>query len=123
MKRQCTCCGYEFELAAVMTDPVIVPIGMQFEDPDHRYNYFYFNHVCEGCGSTLLIPVLDLLPLIDEPVPDEILTGGETCGGHCTRLSDHAPCEAACRYAPFRRFLLRMLRAKGVPVTDGAEAA
>jgi hypothetical protein len=81
---------------------------MQFEDPDHKYNFYYFNHLCPNCGSTILIPVMEFLPYVNEPVPDLVRTGMEDCERHCLKIDDLAECSAPCRYAPFRRLLLRI---------------
>lgn len=106
--KTCPGCGTAFTLRQVLESPDIEPIGMQLEDSDHAWNFYYFNHRCPTCGSTFLIPVLDFLPLISEPVPDLALNGTESCERHCTRIDDLAECSAPCRYAPFRRFLLKM---------------
>jgi hypothetical protein len=105
---KCPNCGETFEIAAIAAHPQVEPIGMQLEDTDHRYNYYYFNHVCDHCGTTFLVPVLDFLPLITEPVPDLALHGTETCERHCLDVRDLKLCNQPCMYAPFRRHLLTM---------------
>ncbi len=110
-RRACTGCGHSYDLAELVRDVDFVPIGMQFEDPDQQFNFYFFNHECPNCGTTILIPVLDFLPFIAEPVPDLVRTGMEDCGRHCTRIEDLSECRAQCRYAPFRRYLL-LLKAR-----------
>jgi len=95
---------------------------MQLEDTDHRYNYYYFNHVCAHCGTTFLVPVMDFLPFITEPVPDLALAGTELCERHCLDVRDLGACEQDCRYAPFRRHLLSM-RAAYVQIEEKKKAA
>ena len=106
--KACPTCGVEFALDQIANHPDVQPIGMQFEDTNHEFNFYYFNHACPGCGTTFLIPVLAFLPLIVEPVPDLVRTGLEDCGRHCLDVRDLANCGAPCRYAPFRRHLLEM---------------
>lgn len=106
--KTCTGCGYEFGLERIAREAQLEPVGMQFDDPDHKYNFYYFNHTCSNCGSTILIPVMEFLPYVNEPVPDLVRTGMEDCGRHCLRIDDLDECSAPCRYAPFRRLLLRI---------------
>ena len=106
--KTCAGCGYEFDLASIARDAQLEPVGMQFEDPDHKYDFYYFNHTCLSCGSTILIPVMEFLSYVKEPVPDLVRTGMEDCERHCLRIDDLETCSAPCRYAPFRRLLLQM---------------
>ena len=112
-----------FSLRALLESPEVAPIGMQIEDTDHAWNYYYFNHECPSCGSTFTIPVLDFLPFISEPVPDLVLTGTETCQRHCMKIGDLMECHNACRYAPFRRFLLNLRRERAMPVAPPSDAS
>jgi hypothetical protein len=118
----CPTCGVAFTLDQLMESADVEPVGMQFVDPDHQYNMFFFNHACAGCGTTFTVPVEEFLSCITEPVPDLARTGMEDCGRHCLRVTDLAACAAPCRYAPFRRLLLRMLAAQAGrrPKTDAA---
>jgi hypothetical protein len=115
----CPNCAQKFELARIAEHPEVEPIGMQIEDTDHNFNFYYFNHVCAGCGSTFLVPVQSFLPFIQEPVPDLILTGSEECERHCLDVKDLQICSQPCTYAPFRRHLLAM-RCAHIQVTEAA---
>lgn len=106
----CPGCGTAFTLHDLIQHPEIVPLGMQFEDGGFFLNVFYFNHDRAGCGSTFVVPAKAFLPLITEPVPESNLAGTEACGNHCLSVGDLSGCNAPCRYAPFRRFLLRILK-------------
>ncbi len=106
--KTCPKCGAEFTLDDFLNDPDIEPIGMQFFGAAERDNYFFFAHVCAECGTTFLLPVAELMPLVNEPVPTLSRTGQHDCGGHCLRIEDLSHCSAPCRYAPFRRLLLRL---------------
>lgn len=108
--KTCTGCGAVFTLQDVIDDPIIQPRGMQFEDEDLEWNSYYFNHVCDHCGSTFTISVKEFLPYITEPIPPEVLTGSGMCEQHCLSIQDLQECHAPCMYAPFRRFLLRTLK-------------
>lgn len=106
--KQCPGCPASFSLADFRNNPEIHAIGMQFGDADFQDSLYYFNHECPRCGTTFVVSVLEFLPLIDEVVPETSLAGSDTCGGHCTRIDDLAQCDNPCRYAPFRRFLLKL---------------
>ncbi len=120
--KRCPGCGTAFTMDQILESAEIEPIGMQLEDNDHAWNFYYFNHRCPSCGSTFVIPVLDFLPWITEPVPQATLTGTESCERHCMRLDDLGDCQARCRYAPFRRLLLRMRSRKASGPADDAVA-
>ena len=121
--KQCPGCPATFALNDFMGNPELNAIGMQFEDADLEYNMYYFNHECPNCGSTLVVSVLEFLPLIEEPVPEEVLTGLEPCEGHCMRIEDLANCGAPCRYAPFRRFLLKLKSHTAAKAGPGGDQA
>jgi hypothetical protein len=104
----CPSCHENFDLAHLAENREVEPIGMQFEDTDQHYNYYHFNHVCDRCGTTFLLPVLEFLPLIQEPVPNLVLAGTEDCERHCYDIKDLRTCDQPCMYAPFRRHLLTM---------------
>jgi len=106
--KRCPKCQAEFSLADFENDPDIEPVGMQFFGGPQRDNYFFFTHTCAHCGTTFIMPVTDLVPLVHEPIPDQTRTGEHDCGGHCMRVEDLSHCTAPCRYAPFRRLLLRL---------------
>ncbi|MBD3403481.1 hypothetical protein GF420_11340 [candidate division GN15 bacterium] len=80
---------------------------MDDEFPD--LNSYYFTHTAAGCGTTFGIEVEKFEKFITEPIPSEIKAGGAGCHGHCTSINDLEECHNECRYAPYRRLLLRML--------------
>lgn len=121
--KQCPGCAATFALNDFMGNPEIDAIGMQFEDAELKNNLYYFNHECPACGSTFVVSVLEFLPLIEETVPEEVLAGLEPCEGHCTRIDDLAACGAPCRYAPFRRFLLKLRRSVAAPASGADDKA
>ncbi len=118
--KTCSGCGREFSLDDILNSGEIEPAGMQFIDEDFKWNVYYFNHMCDNCGSTFLIPVRDFLSVIPETIPETVLTGEDRCEQHCLRMSDLQECQQECYYAPFRRFLLSLIvnkkLVKGPPV-------
>ena len=122
MNKTCTGCKMEFTLEDILQKAEIIPQGMQIEDDDMNWNMFYFNHECAGCGSTFLIPVSEFLALIDEPIPSTLRAGTDLCEQHCTSLKDLSACSQDCRYAPFRRFLIKMLNEKAPKADSPAQA-
>lgn len=112
----CPCCGAGFTLEDLVSSPDIAPIGMMLEDNEADWNYYYFNHVAEGCGSTFTTHVETFAPLLPEPVPAAIRTLSCDCEGRCTSLNDLAACGAECHWAPYRRFL-SVLLARRMPAT------
>lgn len=126
--KTCPGCGVTFTLQEIVENPEVKPLGMQFVDPALRRNVYYFNHAAPGCGTTFVIPVSAFRPFIAETIPDTVLAGSADCGHHCTTIDDMVVCKAACCYAPFRRFLLRLrertgLRSGSAGVTPACESS
>jgi len=107
--KTCPMCGQVLTIQDIASTPAIRPIGMSF-DEKMEFNLIYFQHEVEGCGTCFTIPVLDLADLIDEPIPAEALTGTAHCERHCERVNDLSVCRQECRYAPFRRLLISLIR-------------
>ncbi len=109
---RCSGCGKQLALQELIDSPEIEPIGMQLDDTNLKFNYYYFNHNDPSCGSTLLVPITEFIPLIHEPIPGSIAAGEEGCGRHCLDVQDLSNCTNECHHAPFRRFLLEMIERK-----------
>lgn len=112
--KTCPGCGRKFTLEELMSDPTVRPEGLTFEDEDPAHNMFFFTHVVDECGTTFVVQVETFLGIIEEPIPDQIITGSEVCENHCTHIDDWVVCSQHCYHAPFRRFLLSMLKRKGI---------
>lgn len=110
--KQCPGCGTWFSRGDFLANPELEPVGMQFEDGDFNFNMYYFTHDCPRCGSTFTVRVQDFLPFIEEEIPPEILAGSESCEQRCLKMEDLEICSQECAYAPFRRFLVAVLRAR-----------
>ena len=106
----CPGCGTTFSIHDVPGHPEIEPIGMQLDGEDPKFNLYYFNHVNPGCKSTFAVQVDFFLPLITEPVSKLVLAGSRECNHYCVRIDELRACGNECRYAPFRRFLLELLK-------------
>ena len=114
--KHCPCCRAPFTAAMLVEDPTAVPLGMTIDRDAPDGGHYWFNHAVEGCGSTFVVELEALTEFLDEPVPATILTGTEPCGHHCLDLDDTEPCPQPCRFAPFRRLLVRMLQSRSLPV-------
>jgi len=106
----CPGCNQAFSLLELVESPELQPLGMQFVDKELSQNVYYFSHICPSCGTTFVVSVTAFLPLIQEPIPTDCLAGTEACEEHCMAVADLELCSRACRYAPFRRFLLQIRR-------------
>ena len=107
--KQCPSCKEWFSRRAILRDPKIKPIGMSVNPNDPDLSLFFFQHDCENCGTSFTIPVKEFLPVIEEPLDDN-LQGRANCPGHCTHLDDLSDCHLPCLYAPFRRLILSIMR-------------
>lgn len=110
--KSCTNCGESFTLEQLATDPLLVPIGMAFEEGEEEIAYYYFQHEIPECGTSFLVPVNVFRPLITERIPANLLVGCEHCEEHCANINDLQACGQPCSNAPFRRFLLKMIEVK-----------
>ncbi|MBD3256818.1 hypothetical protein GF377_00195 [candidate division GN15 bacterium] len=108
--KQCPKCDEWFSVHDILDNPDIQPTGMTFEDLESLSNLFFFNHNCEHCGTTFAIPVTEFGQYIHENIPPQPLTGTDKCNRHCLSIDDLSECGAECLFAPYRRFLLAMIR-------------
>lgn len=51
----CPFCHVAFTLEDLMSGPDIVPIGMMLNDDEAAWNFYYFNHMAENCGTTFTV--------------------------------------------------------------------
>lgn len=114
--KRCPACDQWFTLKDILDNPELEPVGLSFEEGFPQANLFYFQHANGLCNSSFVIPVAQLIQLIDEPIPENILGGTDKCSAHCTQLDDWAACGQDCYYAPFRRFLINLIKRKGLSV-------
>jgi hypothetical protein len=110
--KQCPYCHYFFSLREILESPEVEPVGMRFDEDEPGLNLYFFSHVCLSCGTTFAIEVDRFEPLITEPIPDKVLAGTKNCEQHCLNIEDLKQCQQECRYAPFRRFILSLIKKK-----------
>jgi len=110
--KRCPGCGQEFSLEDFLEDPNLEPVGISADYADPRRCQFYFHHASPDCMSSLAVPVERFLPKIEEMVPEAKLLNSATCPRHCTTVADLRTCTCTCAVAPYRRFMLRLIRVR-----------
>ena len=108
--KDCAKCGKQFSLEDFLTDPHLEPVGIASDYSDPRQCHLYFCHTEPDCMTTLTIPVEFFLPNIEELVPEENLYSAPGCPRHCTTVADLRTCTCKCAIAPYRRFMLRLIK-------------
>lgn len=108
----CPYCKEEFDLKALIHDPSVDLIGMSFVEDDPEWVYYFFQHEKPNCGSSFVVKVDEFHSEINEPIPTEKLTGRDCCEQHCVSIEDLNACQQECHFAPYRRFLQKMLEWK-----------
>ncbi|MFQ5500657.1 MAG: hypothetical protein ACE5FH_13410 [Candidatus Zixiibacteriota bacterium] len=109
--KRCPCCKVWMSSIEIMEDPSIEIEGMGMGD-NGSVNLFFFTHRRQNCNTTFAIPAESLEPFIDEEIPPEILMGTSDCEHRCMHICDLQVCSQPCRYATFRRFLVKILARK-----------
>ena len=111
--KKCNCCQECLTARQLVDDPAIRPIGTAFyEDEGTGIHYYFFQHEIPDCGTSFVVDVEHFKQFIVEPIPEEVLRLGPGCEGHCVNINDLSNCGQECHFAPFRRFLLKMLAEK-----------
>jgi hypothetical protein len=111
--KKCNCCLECFTAPQIVEDKYVVPIGVAYLETEETDSHFYFfQHNTEECGTSFTIDVEKFRELVSEPIPETVLRLKEGCEGHCVNIDDLSDCQSECHFAPFRRFLLKMLAEK-----------
>lgn len=110
--KRCSYCNTWLSAKEIISDPRIKLIGMAFTDDESEMAYYFFQHEISKCGTSFLVNVQDLAQFIAESIPADKLTSSCLCEGHCVDLKDLGLCHQKCRFAPFRRFLFKMMALK-----------
>lgn len=122
--KKCNCCLESFTAVQIIEDKFVVPIGVAFLETEQTDSHFYFfQHNTEACGTSFVIDVEKFKKFVDEPIPEAVLRLKEGCEGHCVNIHDLSDCQAECHFAPFRRFLLKMLAEKAAKQAKQQAAA
>jgi hypothetical protein len=107
----CPLCGRQFTARELLTDIEVQAIGMMDEDQGFGQAVYFFRHNSPNCGTGFTVPAEEFEEFITEEIPKNRLLGSSACGGHCEHLNDLSECHAQCSNAPYRRFLIHVLRA------------
>jgi hypothetical protein len=107
--KQCPGCHKWLSLQDMLSNPDIMPLGLVLADSDYDTGLYYFQHEVPECRSSFVVPAEWFAPIIDEPIPQKVMTGSEHCEGRCVRIEDWAECKNDCHHAPFRRLLILMM--------------
>ena len=110
--KRCPGCGIWFTEDDIMTSPSVKPIGMAFMGVSINQIFYFFQHTDLTCGSSFLIEISKFTHLIEESIPEKSLYATKLCEGHCVDLHDLSECQTNCHNAPYRRYLLKMVKAK-----------
>ncbi|MBN1212085.1 MAG: hypothetical protein JXA92_05855 [candidate division Zixibacteria bacterium] len=113
--KQCQNCLTRLSIDEIINSPAINPVGMTFREKEPGSACYLFEHNDDNCGATFSVDVNDFLPYITEDIPIEKLIYTDKCNGYCYDLDDIDECHDECYYAPFRRFLFKMIALKGRP--------
>jgi len=108
--KQCPNCKKWFSAVDILESPEVTPIGMHLDSDDSGFNLYFFNHTDGKCNTTFTIEVDKFEPFITEAIPVQNNAGTEDCDNHCTRIDDLEACQMECHYAPYRRFLLSIIK-------------
>jgi len=110
--KECPYCKGWINLDQLVNDPQVRLIGMTFADDSIERVYYFFQHDRADCGTSFVVRAEFFVDYIAEPLPTEKLTNRDCCEQHCINLHDLAACRQECYFAPFRRFMHRMIAAK-----------
>ena len=115
--KKCTCCQMSMTAKQIVDDPAVWPVGTAFlEDGGPGTHYYYFQHETPDCGTSFVVDVECFKQFITEPIPDKVMRLGPGCEGHCVNIQDLGACGQECHFAPFRRFLLKMISEKSAKI-------
>lgn len=120
--KNCPGCGCSLSLEKVISSPEIQIIGMNVDDNEPALNFYYFVHTANGCGTTFGIPVDAFQCLLPESPPARSKLGQPDCEHRCLRIEDRSECRETCRWAPYRRFMLRLSAGKNRKNGGGPQA-
>ena len=103
----CSCCGASWdERDDILDDPRLELVGFQVDFAGPSNGFFLFNHMVEGCGSTIVVEVDLFADLGSVARFDESQFGTELCPGRCGRIDDLSRCDRPCRNAWVRELAM-----------------
>ncbi|RKX20858.1 MAG: hypothetical protein DRP35_05370 [Candidatus Zixiibacteriota bacterium] len=107
--KQCPNCKKWFSVDDFINNNEIQPIGMKLDNNTFALNLYFFNHYNDECKTTFAMRVDDFEEYIDEKIPHKILAKTDECLNHCANLEDLMPCNNECVFAPYRRYLMKLI--------------
>lgn len=111
--KKCNCCQTCLTAKQLVDDLAVKPIGTAFlKAQGPGTHYYFFQHETPDCGTSFVVDVEHFKQFITEPIPEKVLELEPSCEGHCVNIHDLSDCRQECHFAPFRRFLLKMLAEK-----------
>ncbi len=112
--KTCPTCGQVFSLEDLLSNPLVVPLGMTSDEQDKPEMLYYFTHEIPECGTTFTVPAAGFSSVINQSIPENSMRGYSVCPGHCARINEFRLCQNECHWAPYRRLLLEMVRRRAV---------
>lgn len=112
MFKQCAMCRQEWiSRENFLRDPDITLIGYQadFKNPDN--GLYLFNHVKQGCATTLSFHVHEFADLFTGEYFTEDKFQTHSCPGYCLDVNNTEACSAECRNSYPRR-LMQIIKKK-----------
>jgi len=121
--KKCTCCQTRWTAKQLVDDPAVWPVGTTFlDDGGLGTHYYYFRHETTDCGTSFMVDVEHFKQFITEPIQEKVLRLGPGCEGRCVNIQDLTECQQECHFAPFRRFLLKMIAEKKTKIQRALNA-
>ena len=99
----CSCCEASWdERDDILDDPWLELVGYQVDLAGLSRGFFLFNHMVEGCGSTIAVEVEQFADLKGSPRFEENQYGTELCSESQGRMDYLSRCNRPCRNAWLR---------------------
>lgn len=110
--KQCPYCKATLTLDQLVNDPQSRLIGMSFVEDSIEWVFYFYQHDVGNCGTSFVVRAEEFAPYIEEAIPSAKLALRECCEQHCVNIEDLSHCQQPCHFAPFRRFMHKMIAAK-----------
>jgi hypothetical protein len=116
--KKCTLCGRGLTAMDLANNPDLKLVGMLCMPGENEKAYYFYQHEVKDCGTSIAVDIEVMKQFITESIPDEKLTLSKCCEEHCVNIKDLSECQQECYYAPFRRFLFKMIDQKKQVVSN-----
>ncbi|MFH2035987.1 MAG: hypothetical protein ABIJ45_06255 [Candidatus Zixiibacteriota bacterium] len=108
--RNCSGCLIKICDEDILNNSDFIPIGLTSVNNSGEDIYFYFVHNVKNCQTTFAIAKKDIEHLIEETITNDNLYLTEKCNNYCYDIKSLEVCNNDCVNAPFRRFLLKIIK-------------